>query len=538
MQERAVTMPLDTAAARDDGPVAARRLSGRKGLTAPGTLAGEALLDAGFAALLGSAGPGWAVPQAPGTPAGGTGGTSGAGETQEVLATGVEGPAAHPFPLEGGWAVSPTSGGFPALTLFRMDPVGGPVGEGRDPALGGILGEPARDRTPAGSPLPEVGMGAHPRPGRAGLTAAGVTGDILPPTLDSPGQVGRASDGSPLTRGPAGRGGRAVFRETGPGRELSAAGVKTERNGETVEVLGSPAGEPLPGAPARPEGSAGDALTGRASIREPAAAVPAAEDQALAREIKGAPGKSSAHGTGDPDRQAFPGSPDRPATEARVGAYEGSGSQPAGDFPGAGSEGSPGETRDAYPGTTWVVGEVTRRDRAPETHRERAGVDAPITRPPGTLDPTAFTGEARGAYAFHRSVAIPRWRELLDQVAGAVRLAREGEATQARIRLHPPQLGSLKVEAEWSGALKVRLEVHDPRALQALEPGLSDLRQHLLSQGLPLQELQLVLEGGSGGGRSAGERRDHRQDPASPKEELEPAAARHLWRLGNLDLLV
>lgn len=145
--------------------------------------------------------------------------------------------------------------------------------------------------------------------------------------------------------------------------------------------------------------------------------------------------------------------------------------------------------------------------------------------------------EVRGSAGI-RAMAASRWQELMDQVAGVVRLAREGEVTQARIRLHPPQLGALKVEAEWSGALRVRLEVHNPHALQALESGLSDLRQHLLSQGIPLQELQLTLGGDRGGGGPAGERKGLRRTESPWVDELEPAPAGRTWRLGALDLVV
>lgn len=160
--------------------------------------------------------------------------------------------------------------------------------------------------------------------------------------------------------------------------------------------------------------------------------------------------------------------------------------------------------------------------------------------PPGEVTPglAAAPGQEVRESTGIRAMAASRWQELVDQVAGVVRLAREGEVTQARIRLHPPQLGALKVEAEWSGALRVRLEVHNPHALQALESGLSDLRQHLLSQGIPLQELQLTLGGDRGGGGPAGERKGLRRAESPWVDELEPAPAGRTWRLGALDLVV
>ncbi|MEJ5187496.1 MAG: flagellar hook-length control protein FliK, partial [Candidatus Geothermincolales bacterium] len=160
--------------------------------------------------------------------------------------------------------------------------------------------------------------------------------------------------------------------------------------------------------------------------------------------------------------------------------------------------------------------------------------------PPGEVTPgvAAAPGQEARESTGIRAMAASRWQELVDQVAGVVRLAREGEVTQARIRLHPPQLGALKVEAEWSGALRVRLEVQNPHALQALESGLSDLRQRLLSQGIPLQELQLTLGGDRGGGGPAEERKGLRRAESPWVDELEPAPAGRTWRLGALDLVV
>ncbi|MBC7254031.1 MAG: flagellar hook-length control protein FliK [Actinobacteria bacterium] len=133
---------------------------------------------------------------------------------------------------------------------------------------------------------------------------------------------------------------------------------------------------------------------------------------------------------------------------------------------------------------------------------------------------------------------LPAWDRLVERVAGALRTVREGEVFRARLRLHPPQLGSLEVEAEWSGALKVSLQAQSPQALAVLREGLEHLRQLLLSQGLPLQDLQLSLKGDDRGRESGG-----RAAPALPpaREAVEEGAPRRGtrgWRLGTLDLWV
>lgn len=130
------------------------------------------------------------------------------------------------------------------------------------------------------------------------------------------------------------------------------------------------------------------------------------------------------------------------------------------------------------------------------------------------------------------------WERLLENLAGSLRGIREGEVYRARLRLHPPQLGSLELEAEWSGSLRVSLEARSLQAFQALREGLDQLRQFLVSQGLPLQDLRLSLKAGDS-------RREERGEggpvPTSAREqEREPVPARvgYRWRLGTLDLLV
>ncbi len=187
-------------------------------------------------------------------------------------------------------------------------------------------------------------------------------------------------------------------------------------------------------------------------------------------------------------------------------------------FPsGAAEGGSEGTVAEPPPAVAWG------------SHGDLAAVEVePQVQPP------LLKGESSGP----AKTASLRWQGILDRVIETVRLAKDGEITQARVRLHPPQLGSLKVEAEWSGALKLRLEVQNPLVLRELESGLSDLRQHLLSLGLPLQELQLQLGEGTGRGTAHRGEGEISRGPTSVVEDRGRAAAPRGWRLGALDLVV
>jgi|GEM_PF-3163833 len=133
---------------------------------------------------------------------------------------------------------------------------------------------------------------------------------------------------------------------------------------------------------------------------------------------------------------------------------------------------------------------------------------------------------------------LPTWDRLMERVAGALRTVREGEVFRTRLRLHPPQLGSLEVEAEWSGSLRVSLQAQSPQALAVLREGLEHLRQLLLSQGLPLQDLQLSLKGEDRGRESGGQAATALPPAREAVGEEAPGRGTRGWRLGTLDLWV
>lgn len=130
------------------------------------------------------------------------------------------------------------------------------------------------------------------------------------------------------------------------------------------------------------------------------------------------------------------------------------------------------------------------------------------------------------------------WERLLESVAGSLRQVREGEVYRARLRLHPPQLGGLELEAEWSGSLKVSLEAQSPLAYHILREGLEQLRLHLASQGFALQDLRLSLRSGEGSRRGRGEAELPLSDIRERKGEAATKVIPLRWRLWALDLVV
>ncbi len=92
--------------------------------------------------------------------------------------------------------------------------------------------------------------------------------------------------------------------------------------------------------------------------------------------------------------------------------------------------------------------------------------------------------------------------ELVQRVFHAVRLARLRDG-ELRLRLHPPELGALRVELRVEGgALMARLEAESPAARDLLMDNLPDLRQRLAEHRLKIERFDVTLmsQSNSGGG--------------------------------------
>lgn len=96
-------------------------------------------------------------------------------------------------------------------------------------------------------------------------------------------------------------------------------------------------------------------------------------------------------------------------------------------------------------------------------------------------------------------------QDMIDSIRATIEIAARQGATQARIALHPEDLGQISVHlSQTSQGLLARVSADTPAAAQALADGRSELRQSLSSLGLPLLRLDI----GSSGQSGAGERQD------------------------------
>jgi flagellar hook-length control protein FliK len=110
--------------------------------------------------------------------------------------------------------------------------------------------------------------------------------------------------------------------------------------------------------------------------------------------------------------------------------------------------------------------------------------------------------------------------QFVERVAGAFRAAGQGDGT-VRMRLHPPELGSLRLEVSVrDGALSARLETDTPEARTMLLDNLPALRDRLAQQDIKIERFEVSCQNGSGGSPSGAE------DHTAPREGF----ARHAPR--------
>jgi flagellar hook-length control protein FliK len=88
----------------------------------------------------------------------------------------------------------------------------------------------------------------------------------------------------------------------------------------------------------------------------------------------------------------------------------------------------------------------------------------------------------------------------IERVARAFRVT-EGREGLVRLRLNPPELGSLKVEIRLqSGALTAHLEAETPQARSLLVDNLSMLRERLAEHGVRIEQFDVDLADRHSGG--------------------------------------
>lgn len=157
----------------------------------------------------------------------------------------------------------------------------------------------------------------------------------------------------------------------------------------------------------------------------------------------------------------------------------------------------------------------------------------------GEVDKPAEASHARfGQHLLQRGAerteAGPRLSEadesrLIDRVARAVRYA-ENRDGLVRLRLSPPELGSLRLELRvQAGVMTARLEAETNGARSLLMDNLPVLRDRLAEQGIRIEQFEVDLRQRQGqGGDFSGtwdqaERRDP-PEPSTPEPERRPSA--------------
>lgn len=138
---------------------------------------------------------------------------------------------------------------------------------------------------------------------------------------------------------------------------------------------------------------------------------------------------------------------------------------------------------------------------------------------------------------------------LLQRVSRAFRAAEEGGG-EVRIRLSPPELGSMKLELSLqSGVLQAKLEVETQQAQAVLLDNLAALRERLAEQGIRVEKFDVNLQQREGGGQQPQQQSpESRQSPrwtpdrARSGEEKPPtesrAAPRTLADPARLNIIV
>jgi flagellar hook-length control protein FliK len=131
---------------------------------------------------------------------------------------------------------------------------------------------------------------------------------------------------------------------------------------------------------------------------------------------------------------------------------------------------------------------------------------------PQTAVATDSTGAASGSRPIANAQGTSARIEILPETLvsdvreAVMRIAADGRG-EARITLHPPELGELVVRLESAKNGVVRAEFHtmSPLVREALEAGLTRLTQALESEGLTLEQANVYLSFNLGAEGNAGE---------------------------------
>ncbi len=146
-------------------------------------------------------------------------------------------------------------------------------------------------------------------------------------------------------------------------------------------------------------------------------------------------------------------------------------------------------------------------------------IDAPSSLPsPWTVAPPSAAPTTQAPSA---PVGVPVGPQLVDRIELLMTTAGRNGQAQARIQLHPAELGSVSVVLRHAAdGLHATLTAHQADALAALTQTGDDLRRSLDSRGIVLAQLDIGLAADAGA--QAGEQREAR----SNRRDLRPGATR------------
>lgn len=210
--------------------------------------------------------------------------------------------------------------------------------------------------------------------------------------------------------------------------------------------------------------------------------------------------KAAAGGEASPDDD---GGKQRRGHERPTAAGEGpsSNTEPVGERPPSADTRHPSVRPTTPPESTPVAGEQSSPAAPPATETSPT--------PPSTSQPTSVPtataasserlskapGQSQSADRPSRAALTEAQQaRLVQRVAKAFDVAQNRGETTIRLRLSPPQLGSLRLEVQMeSGALTARLEVETHAAREALVDNLHALRQRLAEQNIRIENFDVDL---------------------------------------------
>jgi flagellar hook-length control protein FliK len=200
---------------------------------------------------------------------------------------------------------------------------------------------------------------------------------------------------------------------------------------------------------------------------------------------------------------------------------------------------APGQAPDGALDGRAATGDTDRVAQAPRSARPAAAPQQPATvaAPPVEAQPSRAGERAQAAPVVRHAVAL---HELVEAARTVIRVAaRDGQA-QARITLHPAELGSVEIRLRYHATgVSADVLADSAQAAQALGQALPDLRRALEAQGMGVLWLD-VRQGGGEERRPHGERtgRQGRSGGATPVDDETTIEPTRLPRPGStLDVL-